>query len=90
MKELGRADRRLISHNAGALDGEREENTGIANRIVVKEIVGACPEIIEIECPATHRNRQAHLMLFISLTVQRQEAKPLAGREIEKWSGDRT
>src|SRR5205823_2749755 len=32
VKQPGRADSRFVAHNAGALDGEREEDTGIANR----------------------------------------------------------
>src|SRR5882724_3938736 len=54
---------------------------------MVKKVVRAGAEIIKIKGPAAQRNGEAHFMLLISLTAQRQEADPLADRQVKERSG---
>src|SRR5207253_5263522 len=58
------------------------------DHVVVKEIVRASSEVIEIKGPAAQRNGQARFMLFIPLATQRQEADALADGQVEERSGD--
>ncbi len=55
---------------------------------MIEEIPGARFEIVEIERPAAHRNRKPELVLFVPLSVQRNEADVLALRKFEQRTGD--
>jgi hypothetical protein len=45
----------------------------VADRVVIEEVARLSPKVIDIDRPAAHRNRQAHLVLLVSLPVQGQE-----------------
>jgi hypothetical protein len=55
------------------LQGEREENVGIAERVVIEKIVGAGAEVAHVKSPSSEGNGQAELALLVALPVQRQE-----------------
>ena len=58
----------------------RTEKFGFADVVVIEKIRGARFESVDIESPAAQRNRQAELVLFVALAVQRNEADILAAR----------
>src|SRR5215469_14081774 len=60
--------------DASAVDGQREEDVGVAEDVVVEEIVGCGAEVGNVEGPACEGNGESELALFITLAVQRQEA----------------
>ena len=79
----GRIRGSFPSTYARPLDGEREENVGVAQDVVVEEILRAGAEVGYVEDPPGKRNGQAEFVLLVALTPQRQEAEALLRSLIE-------
>src|ERR1700747_3049221 len=62
------------STEAGAIDGQREENVGVAEHVVIEKVSGCSAEICDIEGPARQRNGESELPLFVPLSVERQKS----------------
>src|SRR5882672_100754 len=56
--------------DAGALQSEREKDIGVAQSIVVEEVLRPSAKIGNIEGPALERNRQAEFVLFVAFAVE--------------------
>src|SRR5690349_12461111 len=82
-QQARRAHAGLPAANASALDGQREKNIRIAERVVVEEIARAGSEVREVEAPAFHRDGKAEFVLLVALALERQESEALAGGEFE-------
>ena len=82
--DAGRVRGDFPAANAGAVDGEREENVGVAEHIVVEEVSGAGAEVGNVKGPARERNGQAEFVLFVALTAQRQETESLLSGLVEQ------
>ena len=74
LKQFWRAHRGFITHNTDALNRKRDEQIGVAQRIMIKEVVGAGAEVIEIQSPAPHGNGQTYIVLLVALAAQRQKS----------------
>src|SRR5947207_1360424 len=84
-----RAQRKLPSVDARALDGNWKKQVGVIEIIVVEEIHGAGEEIAGVQCPAMERNGDAKLVLFIAFTVERNEAQVLIAGGLQERTGNR-
>ena len=71
--DAGRTKSKFPAGDAGGLDGDGEEEVGIVETVVVKEIVGAGDEIIGVDGPALDGNGEAELMFFVAFAVQRNK-----------------
>src|SRR5205085_12426059 len=80
---------RFVSHDAYTLNGNGEEDARIANGRVVKEVVSAGAEIVEVKGPSTHGNGKAQVVLLVPLAAQRQEAEALSDRQVKERAGNR-
>src|SRR5712692_2568807 len=74
--------------NPRRCDGKRKEDVGVADHIMVEEVVRARVEAVHVEYPAAQGNRQADFVLRVALAVERQEPEPLLEGQIEQRSGD--
>ena len=63
--------------DAGAINGEREENIGIPEDVVVKEIPRAGAEVGNVKRPARQRDGQTKFMLLVALAAQREKTETL-------------
>ena len=62
------------STETGAVDGQREEDVGIPEHVVIEKVSGCRAEIGDIERPGRQRNRESELPLFVTLSVERQKS----------------
>src|SRR5207245_5403143 len=62
------------STETGAVDGQREEDVGVAEHVVIEKVSGCRAEICDIKRPARQRNRESELPLFVPLPVERQKS----------------
>src|SRR5882762_5300456 len=75
MTDLGRAERKLPSADAGPLDGDGKKQVGVV-------------EIAGVQRPAMKRNGDAKLVLFIAFTVERNEAQVLIVGGLQERTGN--
>ncbi len=78
--DLGAADDR-------AQIGQRNEDAGVADHIVIEEIARAGVETIGVERPSAQRDAQSDIVLNVALPLERNEAETLRHREIERRAG---
>src|SRR4029077_19321772 len=76
--------RTFPASDTGLINGEREENVGIAQDVVIEKVLRAGAEVGDVEDPARERNRQSEFMLFIALAPQRQETESLLGGVVQQ------
>src|SRR5205807_7748098 len=62
------------STETGTVDGQREEDVGIPEHVVIEKVSGCRAEICDIKRPARQRNRESELPLFVPLPVERQKS----------------
>src|SRR5271165_4050899 len=65
-----RTESEFPAANQSLRDGEREENAGGADVVVVEEIPDVGFEVVGVEDPAAERNSDAELMFFIALAIE--------------------
>ena len=70
MQQARRANRRFPPIESGAVDGEREKQIGVSNRVVVEVISRPLMIVVYFEGPAAQRNRKAELVLLVALAAQ--------------------
>ena len=87
MEQPRRAHRDLRAADDRAQIGQRDENAGVADDIVIQKIARAGVEIVHIERPSAKRNGQADVVLDIALALQRNEIEALRHRELERRTG---
>src|SRR5271165_4746531 len=88
MENQGRTDGGFLSLNDGSLNRKGQEDVGIANHVVVKEVPHAGVEIGNGGDPVSHRNGDAVLLLDVALASQRQKSQSLALGEIKQRTGN--
>src|SRR6478752_3162753 len=49
LEQLGRAHRGFIAHNADTCDGNRNEQAGVSQGIMIKEVVRAGAELVKLK-----------------------------------------
>src|SRR4029077_2744032 len=67
----------LPSIDSRALHVDREEDVGIVQAVVIEKVGGASQKVVGIQDPAFEWNSDSELMLFVTLTSQGHEIKPL-------------
>src|SRR6202000_1921279 len=82
--QSGRADRQLIALDQGAINGERQEGVGVADVVVIEEILGQGMEGVEIDGPAVDRDAQAELILLVTLSMKGNESQVVILREFKQ------
>jgi hypothetical protein len=87
--ESRRSNRELPAADQGAVDGDREEDVRIPYGIVVKEIAGGCPELIDIERPSSKGDHDSELALFVALSPEREKGEVTILGVREQRSGER-
>jgi hypothetical protein len=87
--DAGRAERKFPTVDARALNGYGEKEVGVIEIVVVEEIFGASEKIAGVERPSAKWNSDAKLVLFIALSVERNEAQILIACGFEEWTGNR-
>ena len=85
--EVGRAQSEFPALNQRVLPGDRPEEIGIPDVIVVEPVLGAGFVIISAEVPAVKRNGDAELPFDIALALERRKSKILAVGQIEQRAG---
>ncbi len=83
-----RAERGFEALDACRLNGERQKDIRIANRVVVEEISHSGVEVGQRRYPVAQGNGDAVFLLNVALALQREEENSLAGRELEQRSGN--
>ena len=61
--------------NQRAINRDGKKKIGFADIVVVEEIIRAGLKCVGIQRPAAEGNRDAELVLFVALAVQRHERK---------------
>ena len=84
-----RPHRGLPSPDARGIDRQRKEDVRVSNDIVIEEIARVRPEVIEIDCPAARGDCDSHLILFVTLALERQKPESLVHCKVEQRSGHR-
>ena len=60
-----------------SIDGQREEDVRIADRIVIEIVTGALMIVVQVERPPAQRDGEPKLVLLVALSSERNEAKSL-------------
>ena len=73
---------------------QRNEDAGIADRVVIQEIARAGVEVVRVERPSAQRDAQADIVLDVALARQRNEAirlvrwrTPARARKLSRGGG---
>src|SRR6266536_736985 len=89
LKQARRSHRALKAADANVVDGQGEEDVRVAQRIVVEEVARASPEVVEVEGPALHGDRQPEIVLLVTFAAQGQETKTLVYGKLQQGAGYR-
>ena len=81
---LRRTERRLEAADSGFVDGEREKDVRIPNRIVVEEVPRVRAEVVGIDRPAVHGYRHADFILIVAFAFQRKKPEPLVDGDVQE------
>src|SRR5579863_2150533 len=87
--QVWRTQRELPALNHGVTPGDRPEDIGFSNVVVVEPVVGAGFVVVSAECPTAIGNGDPNLPFDIALPVQRREAKVLTGSQSLQLIGGR-
>src|SRR5262249_11220339 len=79
-----RTECRFPAVDAPLVDGQGNEDVRVADHVMIEEIPGVRLKLIGIDSPATDRNRDPDLVLFVAFAFQRQKPEPLVRREVEQ------
>src|SRR5581483_3395424 len=79
---------RLEAADAGAVYGQREEDVGVAEHVVVEEVARGGMEVAEVEIPAAQRDGESELVCLIALAAKWQKSKALGRCKIEERARD--
>ena len=82
-----RAQGELPPVNARALNRDGKENVGVIQIVVIEEVAGARQEIVGVKGPASKRDSDPKLVLFVPFTVKRDEIKGLSSDELQEGTG---
>ena len=74
------------SLNQGGIPRDRPEEIGFSDIVMIQPILCRCLKMVSVEIPTVKGNRDAKLILFIPLAVQRSECKTLAIGKTEPMS----
>ena len=88
-RDAGRSKRAFQTANASARNRQRNKNVGVADGVMIEEVLGAGLECIYVNGPAADRSRQSNLELLIALAVQRQESQALSLSELQQRAANR-
>ncbi len=84
-----RTKRQLPAANHGLRDGDRKEDAGSADVVVIEKIAGVGLEVIGVKNPSPKRDGDAELMLFVAFAVERGKSQALlAGVIDQRRAGD--
>src|SRR6202007_3146936 len=70
--------REFPAADARALNGNRDENFGVVEIVVIEKVPGAGEEVVGIDGPTAQGNGKAELVFFVALAVKRYESQVLA------------
>ena len=70
-----------LDHGTG--DRDWQEDVGVADRIVIEEVLRPGAEVPEVEDPAMQRQTDPELELLVALAMQRQERELVLLRKRE-------
>src|SRR5262249_38248180 len=87
MHEFRRTNIGFPAADAGASNGKRKKQVGITNGVVIKKVARTGTEVVERWSPSTIGDDNAHVVLFVTLAVQRQETEVLRPCEGKCRSG---
>jgi hypothetical protein len=76
-----RTERRLERAHTSGLHGEREQQVGIAQHLVIDEVARLVVECVDIERPSANGNAEADFPNLIAFAGNRQEVESLAKRK---------
>lgn len=74
--------------DAGAVDGEREEDVGVAENVVIEEILRGGAKVGDVEGPALEWDGQTELTLLVAFAVEGEKATRRGRALIEDWTRD--
>ena len=86
MHQAGRANCKLLAVDAGACDGEREENVRVADCVVIEVVGGTLAKAVHVEAPASQRNGETNLVFFVAFAFERDDPKALRDSVVEQRS----
>ena len=72
----------------GRIDRERQKNIGVAEHVVVEEVLHAGAEVGDARDPVAEGNGDTILLLDVALALQRKEGHSLAGGVLQQRAGD--
>src|SRR5438874_13713734 len=84
--DLRRAQCRLPSADASAIDSEREKDVRVLERVMIEKILGEGVEVASVDGPAFERDPDADLPLLVAFAAQRKEAYTLVRGKSEQRS----
>src|SRR5262249_27100138 len=83
-----RAQGRFESADPRAIDRQRNEDVRVAERVVVEEVLRIGPKRGQVGRPAVEGNGQAHLVLSVTLALERQKPEALLRGELLQRARD--
>src|ERR1035438_8923338 len=86
MPEARRVERNFPCLNQSVREGQREEDVGFSNIVVIHEVGGPGLKCVNVEGPAAIRYPDSELIFLVSLASQRSERKILAVGKIQQRS----
>ena len=86
-RDAGRAEGEFPGADERAVDGDGEEDAGVADVGVVEEVVDAVLEGVGVEQPAVEGNLHAELVLLVALAVEWDEGGVVGAGEGEDRAG---
>src|SRR5882724_11882162 len=72
--DLRRAQGRLPTAHAGAIDSQREEDVGIPQRVVIEVVFGKGVEVAAVDGPALEGDTDADFPLLVTFAAQGKKA----------------
>src|SRR5260370_23257505 len=84
-----RTQRKFPATNERSVNGDGKKCVGVSDRVMVKEVFYMSTKFVRVERPAAEWDRDAELVFFIPLAVERNEIQVLAVDKSQQWAGNR-
>src|SRR5450631_2547207 len=85
VRNARRAQGQLPASHNGPLNGEREEEIGLADVVVIEKIRRVRAKHIGVDDPAAPRNVHAEFFLFVPLATKGYESQTIVARKLQQW-----
>src|ERR1039457_3214878 len=85
VRNARRAQGQLPASNNGPLNGEREEEIGLADVVVIEKIRRVRANHVSVEHPAAPPDVHTELFFYVPLAMKGYESQTTVARKLQQW-----